>query len=295
MSNSSIFTSNLMLSAAQIRMRASAVSDLFGSSDTSFSLPQQDSNDIFSAMLSTAKGTAALAANNPQLTEQQNPFGPSRENVSTAINRLEIILKAQHTELGSLKDILANEQESAQQLVRIDTQTSAADIKQALHEFIDRYNAGVNRFAPDVAHGGILEYSAEAARARFATQRDINNPLVGADGGLKGGMTALGITVDPKTGLAAIDETKLNAMLSKDGQADVNTIHDFANQFIATITNINAEHNPQDKQLNNLERAIQWIADNKGSVQKEFGLGKPATPNSTYAKAAAAYQSFSML
>ncbi|MGZ5788651.1 MAG: hypothetical protein ACXWJF_04305, partial [Burkholderiaceae bacterium] len=96
-------------------------------------------------------------------------------------------------------------------------------------------------------------------------------------------------TVDPKTGLASIDETQLDNVLAQDTDQDVHTIVDFAKQFAQTTATLNSTGNAQDKQLTNLDRAIHWIADNRTSVAQEFGPGAAATPNDAFAHAAAAY------
>ena len=242
--------------------------------------------DEFGAAFSA---TALATPTTPTGLDSSQPFSKPGQNMVTVLNRVEVSFKAQFSELSQLRNTLAGEQDAAQKLGAIDSQTSVSDITAALDNFVASYNAGVNRFAPDVAQGGILEGSHEAARASFATRREIGNILTGSEVGLKGGLAALGVSVDPKTGLASIDHAQLDSALAQNKSIDVVAIHDFATAFVATVANLNAPNYAQDRQLANLDHAVHWIDDNKAAVQKEFGPGAAATPNEVFAKAAAQY------
>ncbi|MGZ5818080.1 MAG: hypothetical protein ACXWJD_04970 [Burkholderiaceae bacterium] len=290
MSTSPFNASDLSLNVRQFK--AQALQSLFSSdSPNKNDLLSSTSgiNDIFESMLAAAKTPNSPTSTAPTSLDAMPAFSLPGQNVVTIINRADVSFKAQFSELSALKSTLAHEDESAQQLAGLDEKSSSADIKSKLMKFVADYNAGVNRFAPDVAQGGVLENSQEAERARFATRRDIADPLVGAMDGLRSGMSALGVTVDPKTGLASIDETQLDNVLAQDTDQDVHTIVDFAKQFAQTTATLNSTGNAQDKQLTNLDRAIHWIADNRTSVAQEFGPGAAATPNDAFAHAAAAY------
>jgi flagellar capping protein FliD len=290
MSTSPFNASALSLNVSQFK--AQALQSLF-STDSSHKngllSPTSGANDLFETMLAAAKMTSSQTSPASSALDATQAFSLPGQNVSTIINRTDVSFKAQFSELSELKSTFAHEGESAQQLARLDEKSSSAEIKSKLMEFIATYNAGVNRFAPDVAQGGVLEASHEANRARFATRRDIADPLVGALDGLRGGMSALGVTVDPQTGLASVDETQLDKILAQDTDKDVHTIVDFATRFAQTTATLNSTGNAQDKQLANLDRAIHWIADNRASVAQEFGPGAAAKPNDAFAKAAAAY------
>jgi len=222
-------------------------------------------------------------------------FSRPGQNMVTVLNRVEVTFKAQHSELGELAKSLLQDEGAAQKIDRLDAQSSGADIKAALDEFVQTYNAGVNRFASDVAKGGVLEGSWEAERARFATQREIGNILTGAEAGLKGGLATLGIGVDPKTGLASIDGAQLDAALAHNKGLVVGALDDFAASFVATVDSLTASDHAQSRQMDNLERAVHWIDANKAAVQQEFGAGTAATPNAAFAKAAAQYDDISHL
>ncbi|MES2300306.1 MAG: hypothetical protein V4582_24945 [Pseudomonadota bacterium] len=248
--------------------------------------------DQFSAALN---GTALATPTKPSGLDSTQPFSTPGQNMVTVLNRVEVSFKAQFSELGEMRTSLSDEQALAQKLGALDTQTSDADIATALDNFVASYNAGVQRFAPDVAAGGILEGSQEAARARFATERDIAYILTGSEAGLKGGLASLGISTDPKTGLAAIDHTQLADALAKNKNVDLVALHDFATSFSATIATLNAPDHAQQRQMANLERAVHWIDTNKDAVQKEFGAGAAATPDEAFSKAAAHYDEMAKL
>ncbi len=67
------------------------------------------------------------------------------------------------------------------------------------------------------------------------------------------------------------------------------SVNAFANTFVTTVDFLNAKDHSQQRQMANLDRAVDWIGDNKAAVEKEFGPGKAATPNEAFAKAAALY------
>lgn len=231
----------------------------------------------------------------PTGLDASQSFSKPGQNMVTVLNRVEVTFKAQYSELGAMRKSLVQEQDAAQKLNTLTPQTPDAGIKAALADFVASYNAGVERFTPSVAKGGILEGSWEAERARFATQRDINYILNGSEVGLKGGLAALGISADPKTGLASVDQTRLDAALAGNKGNVVAALTSFATTFIDTIDALNAAGHAQVRQMANLDRAVHWIADNKAAAQKEFGPGAAATPNDAFAKAVALYDDMARL
>lgn len=288
MNISSFDISSLSLNVSQFKVQALIARD---SPFDTFGLhsPMDETGSIFEQMLSAVKAPTLPTSSTPSGLDTLQPFSRPGQNMITVINRLDLTFKAQSSELGQLKNSLQQAQKSAQQLMAIDERSSSADIKSKLTDFIATYDAGVERFAPDLAPGGVLEGSHELGRVRFATRRDIGDPLTGAIDGLLGGMSALGISVDQKTGLASVDETTLDAILSTDTDADLHTIQDFARKFMQTTATLNSADNQLARQIANLDNAIHWIADNRAAVEQEFGPGEAARPNAAFAKAAAAY------
>ncbi len=242
--------------------------------------------DQFSASL---RLDALPTSSTPTALDAAGGFSRPGQNMVTVLNRVEVTFKAQFSELGEMRKSLVAEQAAAKRLAGLDDASTSADIKAELAHFVDTYNAGVNRFAPAVDKGGILEGSWEAGRARFATERDISYILNGSEVGIKGDLAQLGITTDPKTGLASIDNARLDGALAKDRGHVVASVTAFANTFVTTVDYLNAKGHSQQRQMANLDRAVHWIKDNKTAVQKEFGPGAAATPNAAFAKAAAQY------
>lgn len=223
-------------------------------------------------------------------------FSTPGQNMVTVLNRVEVTFKAQFAELGAMRSSLVEEHDAAHKLTALDAHASSgAEIKTALADFVASYNAGVERYAPDVAAGGILEGSWEAERARFATERDIGYILNGSEIGLKGGLAALGVSTDPKTGLATLDQAQLDSALAANKGNVVAALGAFGATFATTIDTLNAKDHAQQRQMANLDRAVHWIADNKADVQKEFGPGAAATPDAAFAKAAARYDAMAQL
>jgi hypothetical protein len=232
----------------------------------------------------------------PTGLDASKSFSTPGQNMVTVLNRVEVTFKAQHAELGEMRTSLIHEQDAAHALQGLGAQSTAAEIGAAVDQFVARHNAGVSRFAPELKAGGVLEGSWEAERALFATDRDIDYILNGSEVGVKpGGLAAIGISTDPKTGMASVDHAQLNAALAKDHGNVVSALRAFGSTFSTTVDTLNAADHAQVRQMANLDRAVHWIDANKADVQKEFGPGAAATPNDAFANAAARYDAMAKL
>ena len=69
----------------------------------------------------------------------------------------------------------------------------------------------------------------------------------------------------------------------------MSTLHEFSSNFSKSADLLNSNGNFIPNRLNNLSRAITYIADNKESLQAEFGVGDAAKINPRVAQALAAY------
>lgn len=284
------------LSSNLVQFKSQALASLFDRDAPTGALAKGSSFNSILDQFSAVPETPALpTSTKPTGLDASQAFSKPGQNMVTVLNRVEVTFKAQFSELGEMRKSLGQEQDAARQLSALDASSADADIKLALNNFVASYNAGVNRFAPDVAQGGILEGSWEAARARFATERDINYFLNGAEAGHKGGLAALGIVTDPATGLASIDEAQLNAALATDKGGAVAAVTDFGATFVSTVADLNAPDHAQVNQMANLDRAVHWIDANKAAVQKEFGPGAAATPDDAFARAASQYDQMARL
>ncbi len=279
--------------AGDVRFAGGLGNALFDRGATSDAMPSFGSlMDQFGQSLRTPELPTSTT---PTALDAAGGFSRPGQNMVTVLNRVEVTFKAQFSELGEMRHSLVAEQAAAKRLGKLTADSTTADIKAEIAHFVDTYNAGVNRFAPAVDKGGILEGSWEAQRARFATRRDIDYVLNGAEKGIKGDLAKLGITTDPKTGLASVDHVKLDGALAADQRLVVGAVTAFAGTFDTTVDFLNAKGHSQQRQMSNLDRAVNWIDDNRASVQKEFGPGAAATPNEAFAKAAANYDRMAKL
>ena len=81
----------------------------------------------------------------------------------------------------------------------------------------------------------------------------------------------------------------LDAVLASNKEGAVNTINQFSANFTNAAGLLGSDNNFITNRLANLDRAIDYIGDNKSSLQSEFGLGDPAKISPQVAKALAAY------
>ncbi len=89
----------------------------------------------------------------------------------------------------------------------------------------------------------------------------------------------------------ALDVAKLDAVLASNKSGAVNAIDEFSANFAKSADLLNSRGNFIPNALDNRGRAIQYISDNLGNLQTEFGTGDRAQPNGQVAKALAAYES----
>ena len=82
----------------------------------------------------------------------------------------------------------------------------------------------------------------------------------------------------------------LNAALAANRQGAINTIDEFSANFARSAELLNSSNNFIPNRLANLDRVIDYISDNKSSLQAEFGLGDSARLSAQTARALAEYQ-----
>jgi len=212
----------------------------------------------------------------------------SAYKMMTVINNKDVYYKAQFSELSQMKSAISRMQEAGQKLGSIALSTGNDSIKSQLHEFVGQYNDWIQRFDPDLQEGGLLSDTQAAQVSRFELEQNVNYRFFGAKDGVHG-LGELGINIDPNTRLASLDIAKLDALLATNKQGVVNTVQEFSANFTKSASLLNSDGNFVLKQLDNLNRAIHYIADNKDSLQKEFGTGDAAKPTGQVAQALAAY------
>ena len=216
------------------------------------------------------------------------PDPESAYKMMTVINGDDVYYKAQFSELSQMKSAVFQMQDSGQGLGSIALSTGNDSIKSQLQDFVGQYNRFIQRFDPDMQQGGLLADTQAAEASRFELEQNVNNRFFGAKDGVHG-LSDLGITIDPNTRLASLDTAKLDSLLAINKQGVVDTVQDFSANFSKSASLLNSDGNFILKQLDNLNRAIHFIADNKASLQTEFGTGNAAKPAGQVAQALAAY------
>ena len=236
----------------------------------------------FLSKYSNAKEVSATGRNT-KLFDPESAY-----KMMSVINNREVSYKAQFSELSQMQSYVSRMQDAGQTLGKIDLSTDNEQIKFQLNSFAEQYNSWVKRFTPDMQEGGLLADTQAAQVAVRELDQSIKYIFNGAKDGLYG-MGDVGITIDPVTNLASLDSVKLDSVLASNKQGAISTIQEFSANFAKSAYLLNSENNFIPNQLDNLNRAIHYIADNKESLQKEFGTGTPAKPTGQVAQALAAY------
>lgn len=228
------------------------------------------------------KGLSA-AGRNMALADPESAY-----KMMTVINKDDVSYKAQFSELSQMKSWVFQMQDAGQSLGSIVLHTGNDSIKSQLQNFVGQYNSWIQRFNPDVQPGGLLAETQAAQASRFELEQNVNNRFFGIRDGVHG-LSDLGFTIDPNTRLATLDTAKLESLLATNKQGVVDTVQEFSANFAKSASLLNSDGNFILKQLDNLNRAIHFIADNKASLQAEFGTGNAAKPTGQVAQALAAY------
>jgi flagellar capping protein FliD len=206
----------------------------------------------------------------------------------TVINNKEVYYKAQFSELSQLQSYVSKMQDAGQKLGGIALSTGNDDIKSKLHDFVGQYNNWILRFGTDLRQGGLLSDTQAAQVSQYELEQSVKNRFFGIGHGVHG-LSDLGIEIDPNTRLASLDSAKLDSLLATNKQGAVDAVQEFSVNFAESARLLNSDNNFVLNQLDNLSRAIHYIADNKDSLQKEFGTGDTANPTGNVAQALAVY------
>lgn len=216
-------------------------------------------------------------------------FGPeSAYKMMTVINSKDMYYKAQFSELSQIKSYVFQMQDAGQSLGSTPLSADSGDIKSRLRDFMAQYNAWIHRFDPDLQKGGLLADTRAAHVSQYELEQNINNRFYGIKDGLHG-LGDIGVTFDRNTKLASLDTAKLDSALMTNKQGVVSAMQEFGTNFAKSAQLLNSKNNFILNQLDNLDRAIHYIADNKGSLQKEFGIGDTTIPTGQTVRALAAY------
>ncbi|MBK9445617.1 MAG: flagellar filament capping protein FliD [Betaproteobacteria bacterium] len=217
-------------------------------------------------------------------------FDPeSAYRMMTSINNGDATYKAQFSELSEMKSDVAEMQQAGQTLGSGLASLDNEGIKAQLQAFAEKYNEWVGRFDATVKADGVLSGTQAAEVSLYELKQSIENRFNGAMHGVQG-MRELGLNIDPTTHMASIDTAKLDAVLTKNREGALSAIGEFSGNFAKSAELLISSNNFIPNRLDNLDRVIDYIADNKTSLQAEFGMGDAAKPSAQVAKALAAYQ-----
>lgn len=267
-----ISSENIALQLATLR--GTLFSTLLGTEETTAD---------FAAVL--GQQTAALSANgrNLNLNDPEAAF-----DMMSQINRYEVDFKAQHAELTAMSDAVGQLEEAGRDLASIDATTANAGIIAQLQNFVAQYNRWEDRFDDTVAEGGVLDNVQAAEVSLRELEISIADIFNGAADGVRG-LGALGIDIDPASKQATFDPSRLEAVLAGNKSGAVNAIDAFSANFARSAELLNSDGNFLPNALDNRDRAIDFIADNRSRLEAEFGTGDPARPTGATAQALAAY------
>ncbi|MDH4284449.1 MAG: flagellar filament capping protein FliD [Gallionellaceae bacterium] len=255
------------LAAALLLQATGSQENFFSGSDPIFTAP-------------VPKAAAALhAGRNMALPDPESAY-----RMMSLINDREVLYKAQLWELKQMGEEVARLQQTGQYLGGVE----AGSIKPALQDFISQYNNWILGFEADLHSDGLLGGTQAAQVSRYELEQSVRNIFIGASQGLHG-MADLGVTAGPDRTLR-LDEAKLDAILLANARGVEFVAREFGAHFAKSAELLNKSDNFIPRQLDNLSRAIHYIADNHTAWQAEFGVGDAAKPSGQIAKALAAYQ-----
>ena len=287
------------LSAASITLgianfRAQTLSTLLSSDkdDSSFlsifesQLQGMDSsaNDLL-ASLTSAAGVKDVAATGRNMAL----FDPeSAYRMMTEINRRDVYYKAQFSELSQMATRLTEMEDVSLGLGRISSSTSDDTIRADLQHFVAQYNNWIQQADDDLREGGLLADTRAAQISQYELQQSVKYRFNGASHGVYG-LGELGITIDANTRLATLDAAKLDSVLASNKIGVVATVQQFSANFAKSADLLNAQDNFMPRQLDNLDRVIDYITEHRADLQAEFGTGDSTQPTGKIAQALVAY------
>lgn len=245
-------------------------------------------NSALDALLGSAAGIGgthgvAAAGRNMALFDPESAY-----RMMTTINARAVAYKAESSEMSDMKAYVSTLQQEAMKLGGIDASVGSEEVRARVQAFADAYNGWMQRFGSALQDGGMLAGTQAAKVAQWELEQSIANPFHGAKDGLRG-MADLGLSIDPLTKRASVDNARLDAALTNGKSAAMGALHEFTSHFAKAAELLNSAGNFINKRLDNLSRVIGYIDSNLPSLQAEFGLGDPATPTAQQARALAGY------
>lgn len=270
----------MQVKADMLSMLVGSATDNGNNVSTSDTGGQGSSTDPFGGLTGLSASGYNMSLRDPQ----------SAYNMMSTINTDEVDFKAQYADLSQMGTAVQGMQQDGSALGGISSSTSNSDIESALQKFIKEYNDWIKQFSGDMQQGGLLSGTQAAQESVYELQQNISSLFNGAGSGVQG-MGDLGLTIDPKTGMASLDTSKLEAVLASNKTGAVAAIDQFSGNFAKSAQLLNESDNFIPSQLSNLNNAISYITSNLSSLQAEFGMGDPANPSPAVSQALATYNS----
>ena len=271
------FNSLLDVASGQASSGTAGIDWLTGASGASSA-----ANDPLALLGSSSAGLSA-SGYNMSLFDPQSAY-----TMMSVINSRDVSYKAQYSELSAMQTAVSGLQNAGQTLSNVSGTQDNEAIKTQLQAFTEKYNDWIERFDATVKSGGVLDGTQAAEVSLYELEQSVENPFNGAAGGFRG-LADLGLTIDESTNLATLDTKTLDAALAGNKDGAVKTLQEFAVNFAKSAELLNSPNNFIPNRLDNLDRVIDYVADNRSSLQAEFGLGAAAKPSAEVAKALAAY------
>jgi flagellar capping protein FliD len=283
--NNADFSTSLKMRMAELQANSinSITSGVAGTSSGSSAFDFLTSLTKSTTPSATLPGLSATGRN-LSLFDPESAF-----TMMSTINSLDVNYKAQFSQLSEMKAAVSEMRQAGQTLGDVvDSTSENAEITSQLQAFVSKYNEWVTQYDGTVKAGGVLAGTQAAEISLHELRQSIENRFNGAMDGFRG-LADLGLTIDSMTRLATLDASKLDAALATNKAGAVNTIDEFSANFAKSAGLLNSVSNFIPNRLANLDRVIDYISDNKASLQTEFGLGAPAKISDKVAKALAAY------
>jgi len=234
--------------------------------------------------LSARRPATAALGRNLSLFDPESAY-----RMMTDINGRDVNYKAQFADLSAMGAAVGEMRAAAGKLSGSAAEGAGDAVRSALQSFATKYNEWIERFEEKAAAGGVLAGTQAAEVALYELRQSVENRFFGVADGVHG-LADLGFAIDPTTHRATIDSGKLDAVIAHNRDGAVAAVEQFAASFARSAELLVASGNFIPNRLANLDRAIDFIKDNKTSLQAEFGLGDPARPGAAVAKALAAYE-----
>lgn len=274
-------------SAGTVRALLGAGAD-FGSilSAASAASSSTQSSGVFDLLATTptAKTTGLSATGrNTALFDPEAAY-----SMMTTINTKEVTYKAQFSSLDSMGDALSGMAGLGRSLAILPDTITTADLRDKLQGFADAYNQWRQEFDDEMRSGGVLAGTQAAKVARHELDQSVGNMFFGAMDGVRG-LKDLGLSLSPVTRRLSFDAARFDAIQTSNPQGVLATLREFGSNFARSAELLTSDGNFVQRQLDNLDRAIDFIGDSRAQWQQEFGTGDVVEPKGALADALRAY------